>query len=557
MARLRLSTLLVLINVGLLLGAVVGVAVVAVSLLGRLADEQALARVTQAGVTAQQAVSRAGDSALTSAQLLSERPTLARLLSTRDATNLAPFLEQFSRTSKLDSSAVLLGDQVIAHSGALLPWEQIVASVQPEKLFLYSQGADRPLVLGAWENVPNQPNGRVVVAVLLDENFARRLGDEAGLPITIVDRKAVSPNSRDLRSQAISSAAPARSRRADLGLYQAALPLRAPSGEVVGALEASLPTTSVARSLQGLTATLLMLAMALAALAALVSLLVGRRLGAPLRSLTAASARIGRGDLDTPVPLAPGAEIGTLAAALEEMRARLLRLTADLRRQQAEAQAIVTGIVEGVFTVDGERRIRYLNPQAAALLGIGDAVAVGRFCGDVLRPQGPGGVRPCEEHCPIVHARFRGGARATEHLLLSDGRRRTVVITSAPAVDGPQVQVLRDETEVEAARRLRDAILANISHEFKTPLSAQLASIELLLDQLPDLATEQIGQLVLALQRGTVRLTQLIDNLLESARIEAGHDALRAQRVALDEVVEDALELTRPLLDQREQSLEV
>ncbi|HEY7598430.1 MAG TPA: ATP-binding protein, partial [Candidatus Limnocylindrales bacterium] len=157
----------------------------------------------------------------------------------------------------------------------------------------------------------------------------------------------------------------------------------------------------------------------------------------------------------------------------------------------------------------------------------------------------------------IVHARFRGGARATEHLLLGDGRRRTVVITSAPAVDGPQVQVLRDETEVEAARRLRDAILSNISHEFKTPLSAQLASIELLLDQLPDLATEQIGQLVLALQRGTVRLTQLIDNLLESARIEAGHDALRAQRVALDEVVEDALELTRPLLDQREQAVEV
>jgi signal transduction histidine kinase len=557
MARLRLSTLLVVINVGLLLLAVAGVAVAAVSLLGRLADEQALARVTQAGMTAQQAVGRAGDSALTSARLLSERPTLARLLNIHDTTSLTPFLEQFGRTSQLDGCAVLLGGRVVARSGAELPWEQIVASVQPEEQFLYSQGADRPPALGAWASVPALPGGRVVVAVLLDDDFAHRLGDEAGLPITIVDRKAIAPGGGDLRAQAISAAARAAGRRADLGLYQAALPLRAPSGEIVGAIEASLPTTSVARSLQGLTANLLLLAMALAALAALVSLLVGRRLGAPLRSLTAASARIGRGDLDTPVPLAPGAEIGTLAATLEEMRARLLRLTADLRRQQAEAQAIVTGIVEGVFTVDGERRIRYLNPQAAALLGVGEAAAVGRFCGDVLRPQGPGGVRPCEEHCPIVHARFRGGARATEHLLLGDGRRRTVVITSAPAVDGPQVQVLRDETEVEAARRLRDAILSNISHEFKTPLSAQLASIELLLDQLPDLATEQIGQLVLALQRGTVRLTQLIDNLLESARIEAGHDALRAQRVALDEVVEDALELTRPLLDQREQAVEV
>ena len=47
-------------------------------------------------------------------------------------------------------------------------------------------------------------------------------------------------------------------------------------------------------------------------------------------------------------------------------------------------------------------------------------------------------------------------------------------------VDGLQVQVIRDETELEAVRRARDSVLANISHEFRTPLAAQLASIELL-----------------------------------------------------------------------------
>ena len=233
MARLRLSTLLVVINVGLLLLAVAGVAVAAVSLLGRLADEQALARVTQAGITAQQAISRAGESALTSARLLSERPTLARLLRERDTTSLAPFLEQFGRTSKLDSCAVLLGGQVVARSGAALPWEQIVASAQPEERFLYSQGAGQPLVLGAWGNVPDQPNGRVVVAVLLDEDFARRLSDEAGLPIMIVDRKAIAPDGGDLRSQAISTVAPVSGRRADLELYQAALPLRSAAGALI------------------------------------------------------------------------------------------------------------------------------------------------------------------------------------------------------------------------------------------------------------------------------------------------------------------------------------
>ena len=222
--------------------------------------------------------------------------------------------------------------------------------------------------------------------------------------------------------------------------------------------------------------------------------------------------------------------------------------------------------------MDRQRRIRYLNPQAAALLGVRPEDAVGRFCGDVLNPQGPGGVRPCEDRCPILHARFRGSARATEDLLLRDGRRKSVVITSAPpeavrardaapadgAVDGEhQFQVMRDETEVEATRRLRDTVLANITHEFRTPLSAQLASIELLRDRLPDLKTDEARDLVLSLERGTLRLTQLIDNLLESVRIDAGHDSIRRQPVALEEVVDEAVDLASPLLALREQTLNV
>ena len=174
----------------------------------------------------------------------------------------------------------------------------------------------------------------------------------------------------------------------------------------------------------------------------------------------------------------------------------------------------------------------------------------------MLNPQGPGGVRPCEDDCPIIHARFRGGARATEQLL-REGTIRNVVIASAPA-EGPhgrQVQVMRDETDLEGARRLRDAVLANITHEFRTPLSAQLASIELLLDQLPELGPDQVGDLVRSQHRGTLRLTQLIDNLLESVWLESGQGTVRRQEVALDEVVEQALQMTAPLIEQRGQEV--
>ena len=96
------------------------------------------------------------------------------------------------------------------------------------------------------------------------------------------------------------------------------------------------------------------------------------------------------------------------------------------------------------------------------------------------------------------------------------------MITSAAQADGLQVQVIRDETELEAVRRARDSVLANISHEFRTPLAAQLASIELLLAGSTHMPREQQRELVTSLERGTLRLTRLIDNLLESVRIESG-----------------------------------
>jgi signal transduction histidine kinase len=325
--------------------------------------------------------------------------------------------------------------------------------------------------------------------------------------------------------------------------------------------EATSSSTSAASAGSGGEPGWLLALIVLSAAASVAGLFLHRRFSGEVRQLTAAAERIGRGDLATPVPRVEGEETGDLAATLDETRRRLNRLTAELRRRQAEGEAILTGVAEGVFSVDRDRRIAYLNPQAAELLGIRPEEALGRFCGDVLRPASVDGDRPCDEHCPIVHARFRGASRATERLQLADGGIRTVVLTSSPPAEERQFQVLSDETELEAARRLRDAVLANISHEFKTPLAGQRASLELLREHLlegsaPAVDPVTVG-LFAALERGGLRLTQLIDNLLESVRIEAGSPPLRRQRVALDEVVEEAAEVARPLLAQRGQSLEI
>lgn len=562
MQRVRLGTLLIGLNTGLVLLAVLCVAVAGVRLLRRLADEQALARVTLAGANALQAVERSARDVATSTHLLAERPTVGRLLGQGDTRGLTAFLDRFRRTSRLSGCAVLVQGRFVAGSGTPLPWDDLVRNLLHESAGSRSAliaGPSGRLVLGAASPLVSVRGATVVTALTLDDPFVQEISRQVGLPVTILPVAA--PDGEDASGSGKLA-----------GLYRSVHPLRGPDGTVVALIETSLASASVASSLSRLVHLLLWTSLIVAALASLSGLLISRRLTGPMKALTSAAARIGRGDLATPVSRAPGEELGALAATLEDSRRQLLRLTSELRRRQAEGEAVLTGISEGVFSVDRDRRIRYLNPQAARLLGIAPEAAIGRFCGDVLKPAaGPGGARPCDDHCPILHARFRGATRASERLQLADGTQKVVVITSAPPAEDLQFQVFSDETEQDAARRLRDAVLAHISHEFRTPLAAQRASLELLRERLDQLDREarEAGQgaalgedtptrrLVSSLERGSLRLTQLVDNLLESVRIEAGHATLRRSPVALDEVVEEAVEMTTPLLAQRNQRLEL
>jgi signal transduction histidine kinase len=317
-----------------------------------------------------------------------------------------------------------------------------------------------------------------------------------------------------------------------------------------------LPAEEVAGAVSTFVRRLAVVTVLLAVVALLVSLFLARRIGTPLQALAASANRLGQGDFSSSIPAQGTEEAEALARTMEDMRRNLLDLTTTLRHREAEAQAVLQGVVEGVYAVDNDRRIRYLNPQAARMLGAPADELVGKFCGDVLKPRDVNGRRPCDFMCPIYTARDDGKAQVTHHLQ-AGGVPRTVVVTSAAPVGALQVQVMRDETELEAVRRARDSVLANISHEFRTPLSAQLASVELMLDGLESMPRERLGDLLESLQRGTLRLTRLIDNLLESVRIESGQLGIRRQSVALAQVVEDAEDLIAGLLEQRRQALRV
>ena len=118
-------------------------------------------------------------------------------------------------------------------------------------------------------------------------------------------------------------------------------------------------------------------------------------------------------------------------------------------------------------------------------------------------------------------------------------------------------RVFRDISDEEARHRLLGHFLANIAHEFRTPLAALTASIELLLDQAPDLSAAELQELLNALHLGSLALQALVDNLLEGASIEAGRFRVYPHPTDLSAIVAEAAQWMQPLLEKRQQRLEV
>ncbi len=554
-----LERLLLLTVGGLLVLAIVALALGSFGLLREQAGEQALARVRGAGLAARLEIRRVGEDTVTATRLLAGHPTMLRLMGEADFAQLQFFLRRFCATSGLDACAIHVGKEPVAIAGTPVSWESALAAAREQGESFMMSGDSRGM-LGAHVVVADVPDARVVTIRRFDTRFSALLTQQVGMQVRLLPFSqwldAVDDDFRAMHSEALAAGLTVAAEIRGRGLYASGTPVFASTGEGVVLIECRLPAEEVAGALSSFLRRLTVTTILLAALALLITLLLARRIGAPLQALATSAERLGRGDFSASIPAQGTQEVEALARTMDEMRRNLIELTTTLRHREAEAQAVLQGVVEGVYAVDAQRRIRYLNPQAAKMLGAPAEALVGKFCGDVLLPSDVDGRRPCEYTCPIVAARTEGKAQATERIG-AGGAERTVVITSAAAVAGMQVQVLRDETELEAVRRARDSVLANISHEFRTPLSAQLASVELMLDGLEDMPRERLGELLTSLQRGTLRLTRLIDNLLESVRIESGQLGIRRQPVVLTQVVEDAEALIAGLLAQRRQMLHV
>jgi signal transduction histidine kinase len=144
-----------------------------------------------------------------------------------------------------------------------------------------------------------------------------------------------------------------------------------------------------------------------------------------------------------------------------------------------------------------------------------------------------------------------------------DGRSLTVAATRSQVqartngTPGEQILVLRDISEEAAVRRLKEDFLANITHEFRTPLSALIASLEILREDSEGLTPAERQHMLAAVYLGVQRLDTLVQNLLDSASLQAGYFRVDPDVTQLEPLIDEAVEIMRPLAQQRGQTIHV
>ncbi|WP_134740035.1 response regulator [Nocardioides sp. 503] len=215
----------------------------------------------------------------------------------------------------------------------------------------------------------------------------------------------------------------------------------------------------------------------------------------------------------------------TLRRGLER---RVADQTAGLRRLARQNEVLITSVGDGVYGVDADGRITFINPSAAQMLGSSAEELRGQRAHDRFHAPGDDGAPLPYAGCYIHQAIAHGDLAMSEEdeYVRADGSTFAVEITASPLVedsaDRGAVVTFRDITQRREVERMKNEFLSVVSHELRTPLTSIRGSLGLLdSGRLGELPKRAVTLVQVALQ-SSERLTRLINDLLDIERIESG-----------------------------------
>jgi len=262
----------------------------------------------------------------------------------------------------------------------------------------------------------------------------------------------------------------------------------------------------------------------------------------PLRRLAEASAELALGNLGSEMPVAGDRDLAVLSSSLNAMARSLQRKIEELQDDKQRMESIIAAMSAGIVVFDRQARVVLANKSIELLLDI-QGESTGKMPMELVRHPAVG---------DAVRGSLEGAYVPALDLTTSAGK---VLLAQATPVRGPSGQVDRvvvvfhDLTEIRRAEKMRKDFIANVSHEFKTPLTSIRGYAETLLSSAPK-DPGLMHEFLEAIERNSALLQALVDDLLVLARLESEAPVER-QALNVRDLVDQQIQSRQHLLGEK------
>jgi len=266
-----------------------------------------------------------------------------------------------------------------------------------------------------------------------------------------------------------------------------------------------------------------------------VAMLMSRSYTSRVERLREFSRRVAEGDFRA-LPTDGGNDsLDALGASLNQTAGRLDRTIRTLTEERNLSAAILGSMVEGVAVVNAGERLVFANPGFASILGLDVPPVAGSSLLEVVRQiELIGAVRRVLAGEPRVEAEIVTGT-LRQHYFAA-----TVAAVRAGETSGAVI-VLHDITDLRKLERVRRDFVANVSHEFRTPLTAIQGFAETLIGGAID-DPQNRGRFLAIILEHSRRLARLTEDLLRLSQMDAEQLELEIRAVSVPALVESVYE---------------
>ena len=554
--KLRSQLVLTFLLSALGIGVAIGLPVIL--LINRQASSQAHLLLEQAISTSRVFLTSEQSDLQNLALLTSQRPTLTRLLAEQNPAALEDYLDTLRQGADLDLILVCEQGEEVKGVGENVLMNALCQDDAESGYAIFSSGDDSYLHTSVEMESSEGPVYKVVAGKRMSRVLTE-LHNETGLVYFLVLRGEIIRSSDPSISTTASQARELQDQSAQtssLSLEQKALDLNNhqyissileldPSQTI--RLVSALNVDNQIATQQNLVRTLILMLFIIVLAAFGIGVWQSQRISRPIVNLANTASKFRQGNLDAPVSVESSvSEISQLANTLEDARVALQHSMEQLQAEKDWIEHLLNSIVEGTLTLDAQNRITFASAGVGKIIEEEPDKIIGRKVDEIFLP--------AEAETSFSNQLPSAGQQRRISVKLAGGQERLLSISKADFVplvasDANRALVIRDVSNEEYIHRLLGDFMANITHEFRTPLAALEASSELLLDNLHNLSQAEIEELLVSLNLGIINLQTLIDNLIEAASIEAGRFKISLQSVPFDTILKEAQEVMQPLVE--------